>query len=156
MRRLTQFFLLAAIGSSVIFASCKKSDDPQSVFKGTGLPINTAQEVPAPVNSTATGVMNATYDKKTKTLTYDVSWLTLSDSITASHIHGTAPAGVAAPVKVGFTVTDKGAKTGSYSGTAKVDENLIKEDSLLKGFYYVNIHTKKNPGGEIRGQIILK
>lgn len=34
-----------------------------------------------------------------------------------------------------------------------VDGSAIKEDSLMAGMYYFNIHTAKYPGGEIRGQI---
>ncbi len=154
MKTIKRFLVLATIGSSVVFASCKKDDnDDKNIVKRSGLTVTTNQENPPVTNSTASGVMNVSYNKKTRILTYDVSWLALSDTITGSHIHGTAPRGANAPVKVPFDIPNKGAKTGSYSGTAAVDGNLIKEDSLLKGFYYINIHTKKNPGGEIRGQI---
>ena len=155
MTTIKQFLLLAAVGSSVIVASCSKSDNKQTVYSGTGA-MTTAQETPAVTNSSASGTYTASYDKGTKTLTYNIAWTGLADTITQSHIHGTAPKGTAAPVKVGFNIANKGALTGTYSGTATVDENLIKEDSLLKGFYYLNVHTKKNPGGEIRGQIEIK
>ena len=45
------------------------------------------------------------------------------------------------------------ATSGSFTDSVKVDGSAIKEDSLLSGLYYINIHTPKNPGGEIRGQI---
>ena len=111
-----------------------------------------ANERPIVTNSTATGTANVSFDKTTKVLTYTLNWSGLSDSLTASHIHGTATKEASAGVKVGFTLP-RGSLSGTYSGTAQVDGVLIKEDSLLKGFYYFNIHTKRNPGGELRAQI---
>lgn len=148
--------VLPAFGSLVlIVAACKKNSDTtvNPVVTKTGLLVNTSQEVPAVTTSNATGTMDVTYNKSTKLLTYNVNWMGLSDSIVSSHIHGTGKRGAMAGVVVPFTVTNKGALTGSYSGTFTVDGSAIKEDSLLLGFYYLNIHTKKNPGGEIRGQI---
>jgi len=36
-----------------------------------------------------------------------------------------------------------------------VDGVKIKEEHILAGEYYINLHTAANPGGEIRGQLIL-
>ncbi|MEO5999137.1 MAG: CHRD domain-containing protein [Chitinophagaceae bacterium] len=137
-----------------IFSACKKDDDPvTTMYSKTGIIVNTSKEVPAVTTSNATGTMDVSYDKTTRLLTYKVSWNALSDSITGSHIHGTASTVTNANVVVPFTVANKGALTGNYAGTFTVDGIAIKEDSLLLGKYYLNIHTKKNPGGEIRGQI---
>ncbi|RYZ81854.1 MAG: CHRD domain-containing protein [Proteobacteria bacterium] len=64
----------------------------------------------------------------------------------------TAARGANAGVKVDFhdNVTTA---TGTFNRSITVDEVAIKEDSLLNGFYYFNIHTPENKGGEIRGQI---
>jgi len=143
----------------VILSACKKDDDEPvaTEFSKKGQLVNTTQEVPPIVSpSTATGTMDVTYNKTTKLLSYTVNWAGLSDSITGSHIHGTAARGASAGVKVPFTIPNRGALTGSYSGTFTVEGVLVKEDSLLNGFYYLNIHTKKNPAGEIRGQMEFK
>lgn len=152
MITLRKFFALAVIGSSIIFASCSKSSSDNNIVTGKSLVMTPAQESPVVTNSTATGTLSYSFDKTTKVFTYTLNWNGLSDSLTASHIHGTAPRGVSTGVKIGFSNLPKGF-SGTYSSSTQVDGVLIKEDSLLNGFYYFNIHTKKNPGGEIRGQI---
>jgi hypothetical protein len=97
------------------------------------------------------------------------------DSVTAAHIHAGA-AGVAGPVMIGLTPTYalvRGARVarhlpdsatllnGSLSYVAITRTSAFTApftfDSLLArinaGTAYVNVHTIKNPGGEIRGQI---
>ena len=133
--------------------ACNKDDDddPQTIFTKNGLVLSGDQEVPAKTTN-ATGTMNVSYDKNTKMLTLSATWANLSADPVAAHIHGTAPRGENAGVKVDFhdNVT---AAAGNFNRTVTVDENSIKEDSLLAGFYYFNIHTPANPGGELRGQI---
>ena len=43
--------------------------------------------------------------------------------------------------------------TGKVSGTMLADGVVVKEQDLLNGLYYMNIHTAANGGGEIRAQI---
>jgi hypothetical protein len=89
----------------------------------------------------------------------------------AAHIHCCAPAGVNAPVAVGFPgfpaatsgsylhtflLTDVsiygGGYLGAHGGTAATAEaDLIA--ALNSGNAYVNIHNAQFPGGEIRGQL---
>ena len=132
---------------------CDKDDDddPQTVFTKNNLVLSGDQEVPAKVTN-ATGTMNVSYDKSTKMLTLSATWANLSADPVAAHIHGTAPRGENAGVKVDFHDQVTSA-TGNFNRSVTVDESAIKEDSLLAGFYYFNIHTPANPGGELRGQI---
>ena len=96
--------------------------------------------------------MNVSYDKTTKMLTLAVTWTGLSGDPVGAHIHGTAAKGQNAGVVV--DLHDKVTATaGNFNHTLAVDGQAIKEDSLLLGYYYFNIHTPANPGGEIRGQI---
>jgi hypothetical protein len=134
-----------------------------------------------PNNSTATGTINASYDKVSHTLSYKISWAGLSTPPVAIHVHGVADPGfLALPAPLGPFGTDsirvapntyvkyiggiaqkitpdKNAKTtDSYSGSLFADGYVIKEEDILNGKYYIDIHSAVSPyiaTGEIRGQI---
>ena len=147
--------LLTLLVISALFAACDKEDDPDpNIVKRNGIVMNAANERQTnPVVSSATGTADVTYNKGTKVLNYTLSWQNLtSDSIRGSHIHGPASKTQNAPIRHGFDMKIL-KSSGTYSGAVKIDTSNIKEDSLLLGFYYFNIHTKMYPGGEIRGQI---
>jgi len=150
-----KIMVMAVITSSIVLSACDKKDEPvkDDIKTKNGLALSPAQENPVVTNSTATGTMDVSYNKTTKQFMYNVTWTGLTDTITGSHIHGTAKRGSNAPILVPFDIPNKAAKAGNYSGSFTVEGVKVKEDSLLNGFYYLNIHTKKNPGGEIRGQI---
>ena len=153
-----------ALWSLVLFlaltsvVACNKDDDNDNnnnnnnnVVSKNGLVISGANEK-TPVTTNASGTMNVSYDKTTKMLTLAVTWSDLSADPTGAHIHGPAAKGENAAVVVDFhdNVT---ATSGNFNRTIPIDGQAIKEDSLLAGYYYFNIHTSNNPGGEIRGQI---
>ncbi|MEO7802119.1 MAG: CHRD domain-containing protein [Ginsengibacter sp.] len=125
------------------------------VIMKNSFPLKSDQEVPAN-NSSASGTADVAYNKDSKMLTYTVNWSGLSGKATMAHIHGTAPKGSNAGVKHDLSSVLKKETSGSFTDSVKIDASDIKEDSLLSGFYYFNIHTPANPGGEIRGQIELK
>ena len=166
----------AMIGFLVILVACNsgsnktndstKTDTPAiagdnstpatgNVMTKTGLPMKPEQEVPAN-KSSASGTADVTYNKDTKMLTYTLNWSGLTGKATMAHIHGTAPRGTNAGVKHDLTNVLKKETSGSFTDSVKIDASDIKEDSLLSGFYYFNIHTPANPGGEIRAQIEFK
>ena len=108
------------------------------------LTLSGASEVP-PVTTTATGTAMVTIgaDKSVK------ATVTTSGMMpTASHIHEGA-AGANGPVIVPF------AKTGDNTFAAADGAKLTDAQyaSYLAGNLYVNVHSAKNPGGEIRAQI---
>lgn len=136
--------------------ACNKDDDNDNnnnsnVVSKNGLAISGDQEVPAKTTG-ASGTMNVSYDKTTKILTLTATWTGLSGDPVGAHIHGTAAKGANAGVKVDLH-DNVAAAAGTFNRTISVDGQAIKEDSLLLGYYYFNIHTQANPGGEIRGQI---
>lgn len=157
MKSFTRFAWVTALAVMTSFAACNKDDDNNNnnndnIVKKDGIVLSGAQEVPAKQTS-ATGSVNVSYNKTTKVMNFTLSWTNLSDVPTGAHIHGTAAKGANAGIKYDFFSSIPMTVSGTYAGTVTVDNSTIKEDSLLAGFYYFNMHTSNNPGGEIRGQI---
>jgi hypothetical protein len=114
--------------------------------------LNAGQEVPKQVvkNQSAHGTFTGTL-VGTK-LTWKLTWAKLTGGATAAHIHlgGMGKSGnVIVPL-----CTPCGAATGSKTGTATISASLLK--TIQKHGTYVNVHTAKNPNGEIRGQLVAK
>lgn len=65
----------------------------------------------------------------------------------AGHFHGPAIAGQNAGVVLGFN----GSVESPISGEATITPAQAKDFS--DGKWYVNLHTKDNPGGELRAQV---
>lgn len=111
-------------------------------------------------NSTATGT--ATFSIVGPSILYRIDVQGITD-VTASHIHGPAPAGANAGVIAGLCNAGSApaCKTGTVDGVLVTGTatyvNGMSFDSLAvlmrNGMAYVNVHTQANPGGEIRGQI---
>lgn len=149
--KLTAFFLCLAI---VFITSCKSSDEveKENIYYGT-ITMTGAQETP-PVTTSATGTIDANYNRLSKTLNYTVTFSGLSDSAVAAHIHGLGEVGILAPVMQTFNNFPR-RKAGTYTGSLFIDGIKFTESNLLAQRYYINIHSKTYAGGEIRGQLIL-
>lgn len=151
MKIFKNVLLLVAI-CSLALCACKKDCKDRCVISKSGLSMSGSQEVPAR-GTAASGRIKVSYNKCDKTLEYTVSWKDLTGLPIGAHIHGTAPRGVNAPIKHDFAALIPKVSSGTFTNSVIVDGIAIKEDSLMAGFYYINIHTPKFPGGEIRGQI---
>jgi hypothetical protein len=167
-------FLYAALGCSVIsFAACNggsntdetsgadtsaaatdtmASSTPANTTMMKTLDLSASQEVPAN-KSDAKGTVDVSYNKDSKMLTYTVKYSGLTGKASMAHIHGTAAKGANAGVKVDLTPKLEKETSGSFTDSVKIDDKGISDDSLMQGFYYFNVHTPKNPVGEIRAQI---
>ena len=150
--KLTAIILSISIISLI---SCKSTEqvEKDNIYVGNALPMSSSQETPL-FTSTASGSIDANYNRLTETLTYKLTFTGLSGNATAAHIHGLGEAGVSAGVLQTFTPFPA-ATSGSYSGTLLIDGVKFTEEFLLAGRYYMNIHTALKPAGEIRGQLIL-
>jgi hypothetical protein len=156
--------------TSLIFISCKKEDTTKYTIEEAPL---TFSQVALPAGvvippSTATGTLKGVYTRIDRTFNYTVSWTGLSGNASAIHIHGLADSGyIALPAPLGpyanglvqnFTSMPK-ATSGSFTGSLYIDGNTIKEENLLSGKYYMDIHSVTVPyasTGEIRGQIVFE
>jgi hypothetical protein len=113
---------------------------------GWSATLTAAQEIPkqAVKVPAAKGAFHATLSGKT--LTWKLTFSHLSGPALQAHIHlgamgksGNVLVPLCAPCKNGMT------------GKAKVTAAMIKD--LGKHLLYVNVHTAKNPNGELRGQV---
>ena len=112
------------------------------------VPLTGAAQVP-PVKTAGHGSAHLTYDEKTRHLTWSVSYAGLSSPVTMAHFH-MAPAGKNG--KVVLWISKKGGKIKSpLKGAATLTAAEAK--AFMAGDLYVNVHTKKHPAGEIRGQV---
>jgi CHRD domain len=102
-------------------------------------------EVPRPKEaSLATGAFTATLTGSS--LSWRLSFARLTGKALAAHVHLGRP-GVAGPVAVPLCGPCVSGAHGTKRLTARV------RSALLPGRAYVNVHTAKNPAGEIRGQV---
>jgi hypothetical protein len=118
------------------------------------------------------------YDNVSKTLTLNVGWFGLQGatigsvgSATGFHIHGPVTtadpflgnASVLHNVQAGtagggavpnYTIVNNPNGSGQITGTISAIP-AVQEADLLAGKWYVNIHSGVNPGGEVRGNLVV-
>lgn len=105
-------------------------------------------EVP-PNTSPATGTLDATLDKASRELSWKATYIGLTGPATMAHFHGPAMPGANAGVVVPFKTA-----VSPLEGKATLTPEQVTD--LMAGKWYVNIHTAQHPGGEIRGQMMMK
>lgn len=107
-----------------------------------------ANEVPAN-DSGASGEAVAVYDTESRMLEWTVTYTGLSAPLIGAHFHGpaatSANAGVLVPMKAGASAIE---------GSAELSEE--QAGFLEQGAIYVNLHTEKFPGGELRGNLVAE
>ena len=105
-----------------------------------------SNEVP-PNDSAASGSAQATFDIQSRKLAWVVTYSGLSGPAIGAHLHGPGPRGKNAGILVPFKFVNSPTK-----GSHVLSQSQAKD--LLAGLWYVNIHTGRHPGGEIRGQLL--
>jgi hypothetical protein len=96
---------------------------------------------------TGTGVLHYQLVTKTGLFCYDLKWSKIGSPV-AAHVHKGAK-GTAGPVVIPLSLGPPVA----HSGCVKVKKSLLSAIKKKPSAYYVNVHTKKYPGGAIRGQL---
>ena len=125
-----------------------------------------AGETPAPILTGAFGSATVVVDMTARTVTYTVTVFNLPSGVTASHIHAGA-VGTPGPVVVNFAPAVNSSNDFSFTGVVPDTAFALQPaigirsaddmfQAILGGNSYVNVHSTVNPGGEIRGQLVLK
>ena len=164
---------VAALAAAVGLAACSESYAVISASAPTKTNFTTtlsgANEVPA-VTTSATGWANWVLEDP-NTLQYDI-YVAGIDSITMAHFHANV-AGQNGPIMAWFVPTEaaRAPGTGSISVPSAggiLRQNRVTRASLVMvapftwdsvitrmkaGSTYLNIHTRRNGGGELRGQV---
>lgn len=156
------FFLLVATGSAV-------AQEP-TTLRAT---LRAFDEVPA-ISSFGQGTFSATLNEDLTELTYELTYSGLTADVTQAHIHLAQP-GVNGGIMVFFCSNlgngppgtqpcpDSGTITGSLTAEDVVNSanaqgvpagNFFRfQRALRQGVTYVNVHSVRFPGGELRGQV---
>lgn len=109
-------------------------------------------EAPGPGDADAIGHATVKIWPDSDTICWVVNWTKVDGTVFMSHIHGQAPEGVPAGIKVVLFEEQSFGGTGVNRGCAQTAEaDLIVANPEL---YYVNVHSMPNFGpGAIRGQL---
>lgn len=117
--------------------------------KSFNVQLTGAQQVP-PVQTPGSGTAHLTYNTATRRVSWTIHYSKLSSPVTMAHFHD-GPEGKNGPVVI--WLTKKGAPVSSpITGHATLTQDQAKQ--FLAGDWYINVHTKDHPAGEIRGQVV--
>lgn len=137
-------FMAASLAWAALAVAAKAA--PQTFT----VPLSGAQQVP-PVQTAGSGTATLTYDPDTRHLTWSVTYSGLSSDATMAHFHGPAAAGKNAGVLI--WISKKGEATASPI-TGETTLTPEQAQQFMAGDWYVNVHSKDHPSGEIRGQVM--
>lgn len=168
MRRLAiPLTVIALVSASLVYA--------QGGFKQISELLTGYEETPSAVSTTGNGIFNARISNDGSEIAWELSYSDLEGAVQQAHVHF-GQSGVTGPVSV-FLCTNLGngpagtqpcpAPPAVISGTITAGDvtNNANErgisagelDELIQairaGVTYVNVHTTRWPGGEIRSQI---
>lgn len=145
MKRPTIILPVVFLAAAGLFVAGFSLTASGSVLPRLTAKLDARHETPAPkAAARGTGLFTATLSGRV--LTWKLTFSRLTGPALAAHIHLGKP-GVAGPVVVPLCGP-------CVSGVHKrVVVTLKVRNALLHGRAYVNVHTKKNPAGEIRGQV---
>ena len=141
---------LAALSLAAVAAlsACGVMSPADSNMVALNTQLRGANEIPA-ITGSGYGTVDAAFNKTTNVLSWKVNYSALTGPAKAGHFHGPAANGANAGVALGWTNPISSPMEGSATLTA------AQAADLLAGRWYANIHTAANPGGEIRGQMMV-
>lgn len=135
---------VAAVGVLAVAAGCAQTrGEKPETFEAR---LTGAQEVPA-VATSGSGQAEVEFLPSVGMVRWRVSHAGLSGPVTGAHIHGPAGPGQNAPIVIPFADLSG----HPIRGEARITPEQLGQ--LNSGQWYVNLHTARHPGGEIRGQL---
>ncbi len=142
--------LRAVVASALVgaLAACSVLQ-PDAQLEAFSTQLTGLNQVP-PVATPATGYLAAVLNKNTLLLRWKLSFKGLGGPATAGDFRG--PAGIGA--NANSILAFKGPVRSPLEGQATLTPAQAVD--LMAGKWYVSIHTAAHPGGEIRGQMILR
>ncbi|MDH5540584.1 MAG: CHRD domain-containing protein [Rhizobacter sp.] len=166
--------LRSAISMCALAPALMLAAGATSAHDGIETKLKGYQEVPA-VSTTATGRFKARVDEKSASISYELSYQGLQGEVRQAHVH-LAQRGVNGGIMVwlcqsSINVDPTGLspvcpQSGSVGGLLQaanvigpagqgIDATEFAElvAAIRAGAAYVNVHTSKFPGGELRGQL---
>jgi hypothetical protein len=147
MRTKLMLLTLVVVAGALIGSSIAVGAKPTRTTYKLKAALNIGQEKPIPKGTKlgASGRFTATLNGNV--LTWKLTFTHLSGAATAAHLHPGARR-VTGPPEVTLCIPCTSPVTGGPTTLTTAEVT-----ALLAGKFYVNVHTVKNPGGEIRGQI---
>lgn len=148
MRRSHTLIGLAVALVALVAASVAIAAKPAATTTKASAALNIGQVKPHPKGTKAGASGRFTATIAGTSMTWKLTTKSLTGPATAAHIHVGAKG-----VNGGVVVPLCGPCTSAVNGTAMLTADQLA--AMKKGQYYVNVHTAKNPNGEIRGQITV-
>ena len=146
-RRFTRF---AVVGLSLVaaaLAGCTRMNAPTNRVTLSST-LRASNEIPDNA-STGSGTVDAVLNTDTNMLSWKLAHNGLTGPATMGHFHGPALVSANAGVALAWASADNGSEGNATLTPAQAAD-------LLAGRWYANVHTKANPGGEIRGQMSVR
>src|ERR1700742_2250365 len=147
MKIRVQTGMIAVALALATFVAAPAADAKTSAYR---VVLNGKSETP-PNDTKGTGTGKVKYDDVTKELSWNIKYSGLTGDATAAHFHGPAKPGVAAGVMVPIGPKGGAILSPIVGSTTLTDDQAT---ALTTGLMYFNVHTKENPAGEIRGQVL--
>jgi CHRD domain len=143
-----KLLVLPAVAAVALAAATLSAAAPAATWSVTAT-LNAGQEIPKQVvkNQVAHGAFTATLTGRK--LKWKLTFAKLTGPALAAHIHMGAM-GASGNVIVPLCQPCKSGQTGTSTLTA------AQIAAMKKHLTYVNVHTTKNPNGEIRGQVVAR
>ena len=147
--------LLVAASLSLGFSPVQAADVAPAVDSREGPPVSfyvilTPDDESTPTESPGTGRIDFTLDRKTQRITWKGSFQGLPANSRPTGIFVRGPQTIGGEAGILFDLSPGGIRN-PFEGSYQLNDGQV--EYLVTGRFYVNLHTTKYPGGELRGEV---